>query len=182
VNQLSEFAARFGSDVPFFLHGPSSVCRGRGEIIEPLPPPTDVAPRWVLLMLPAMAMPTADVYRRFDSLGLGRQRDVSEEPDWQQWNRLQSRSLLDCLVNDLEPAAFAVNPALGVLRQSAEDIIGRPVRMSGSGSSLFSLYDQPDQCAAAAMELGKSLGLLALAVELMPAFSDDCNASGVHLL
>jgi 4-diphosphocytidyl-2-C-methyl-D-erythritol kinase len=182
ANQLSEFAARFGSDVPFFLHGPSSVCRGRGEIIEPLPPPTDVAPRWVLLMLPAMAMPTADVYRRFDSLGLGRQRDVSEEPDWQQWNRLQSRSLLDCLVNDLEPAAFAVNPALGVLRQSAEDNIGRPVRMSGSGSSLFSLYDQPDQCAAAAMELGKSLGLLALAVELMPAFSDDCNASGVHLL
>jgi 4-diphosphocytidyl-2-C-methyl-D-erythritol kinase len=182
VNQISEFAARFGSDVPFFLYGPSSVCRGRGEIIEPLPPPVSpnvppgVAPRWVLLMLPAMAMPTGQVYKRFDELGLGRTHDVSDEPDWQQWIRLDSRSLMEELVNDLEPAAFAVSPALGALRKSAEEMIDRPVRMSGSGSSLFSLYDQADACAAAATGLGKSLGLRALPVELMPRFSDDCNA------
>lgn len=182
AKDLSDFAARFGSDVPFFIHGPSSVCRGRGEIIQPLPPPLlphvppGVAPRWVLLMLPAMAMPTAEVYRRFDAMGLGRERDLSDEPNWQQWISLDSRSLLDELVNDLEPAAFAVNPALGIVRKSAEEIIGRPVRMSGSGSSLFSLYDHADPCAAAAAELGRAMGLRALAVELMPRFSDDCNA------
>jgi 4-diphosphocytidyl-2-C-methyl-D-erythritol kinase len=185
ANALSDFAARFGSDVPFFLHGPSSVCRGRGEIITPLPPPVSaevpvgVAPRYALLMLPAMAMPTGPVYKRFDEMGLGRERDITEEPDWQRWIGLDSRSLLEELVNDLEPAAFAVNPALGIVRKSAEEVIGRPVRMSGSGSSLFSLYDFAEPAAAAAAELGRSMNLRALAVELMPRFSDDCNAPAV---
>src|SRR5205823_266167 len=29
--QLADFSARFGSDIPFFFHGPSSICTGRGE-------------------------------------------------------------------------------------------------------------------------------------------------------
>src|SRR5687768_6210076 len=30
---LHEIASRLGSDVPFFLHGPSSACTGRGEVV-----------------------------------------------------------------------------------------------------------------------------------------------------
>src|SRR5689334_13715066 len=43
ADELSAFAARFGSDLPFFFHGPSSVCRGRGEIVRPIARP---AARW----------------------------------------------------------------------------------------------------------------------------------------
>ncbi len=35
--QLMELAAELGSDVPFFIDGGTAVCRGRGELIEPLP-------------------------------------------------------------------------------------------------------------------------------------------------
>ncbi len=31
AGELSSFAARFGSDVPFFLAGPSSICAGQGR-------------------------------------------------------------------------------------------------------------------------------------------------------
>src|SRR5207244_1992571 len=46
TDDLSAFAARFGSDVPFFLGGPSAVCSGRGEVLRPVARP---GPRWVLL-------------------------------------------------------------------------------------------------------------------------------------
>src|SRR5687767_2502066 len=35
ANRMAEFAAQFGSDVPFFFYGPSSVCTGRGEVVRP---------------------------------------------------------------------------------------------------------------------------------------------------
>jgi 4-diphosphocytidyl-2-C-methyl-D-erythritol kinase len=36
IEQLSEIAGRLGSDVPFFIFGCSSICKGRGEAVRPL--------------------------------------------------------------------------------------------------------------------------------------------------
>ncbi|HET6882039.1 MAG TPA: 4-(cytidine 5'-diphospho)-2-C-methyl-D-erythritol kinase, partial [Pirellulales bacterium] len=36
LNELASLAAELGSDIPFFLYGGPAVCRGRGEIIEPV--------------------------------------------------------------------------------------------------------------------------------------------------
>ena len=138
ADYLSGFAARFGSDLPFFFFGPSSVCQGRGEIVRPIAPPR---PKWALLMLPPIHMPTAEVYRRFDAMHLGRDEDIEREPDWSTWVRSDARLLLDRLINDLEPPAFAISPALADLRKEMERNLSRPVRMSGSGSGLFTLYD-----------------------------------------
>ena len=79
ADELSAFAARFGSDLPLLpvrpeqrLHGPRG---GR--------PPDRTAPAAVaVLVLPPVHMPTPDVYPRFDEMGLGRQQDVADEPDW----------------------------------------------------------------------------------------------------
>src|SRR4051812_48261724 len=107
AEDLSAFAARFGSDLSFFILAPggSAVCRGRGEQITPIPSPTA---RWAVLILPDESMPTPAVYRKFDELGLGKSSDVEQEPDWQAWTKLPAKYLLDCIVNDLEAAAFAI--------------------------------------------------------------------------
>ena len=138
AEDLSAFAARFGSDIPFFLHGPSAVCTGRGEVVRPVAQPTA---RWGVLVLPPVVMPTPEVYRRFDAMRLGEERALTEEPDWAAWARLPAAELMARVVNDLERAAFAIRPDLDDLRRKAEDAVGRPVRMSGSGSSLFTLFD-----------------------------------------
>ena len=140
--QLAEFAAQFGSDLPFFFFGPNSVCRSRGEVVEPIARPT---PRWAMLVLPEIQMPTPDVYRRFDAMSLGRLQDVQQEPQWNQWSKLGASELLRHLVNDLEAPAFAIAPQLGELREAIERELGRPVRMSGSGSSLFTLFDEEQE-------------------------------------
>jgi 4-diphosphocytidyl-2-C-methyl-D-erythritol kinase len=179
VNTLSAFAARFGSDMPFFIHGPSSICRGRGEHVVPINPPR--ANR-VVLLLPEIMMPTAAVYRRFDELGLGSDvggSDVEAPPsaadDWASWSQLPAEQLLGKLVNDLETPAFAIAPALAELRSRAEKIVQRPVRMSGSGSSLFTLFDRQSEADEAAVRLARELSVRSLSVQLAPPLPDDLS-------
>ena len=187
ADQLSGFAARFGSDVPFFVaaafHGPSAACAGRGEVVRPVPPP---APRTALLVLPPFALSTRDVYARFDEMGLGDMRlgaDVdggaAHGPDWHAWSRLAARELLGRLVNDLEPPAFSLRPELAAMRSEVERVVGRTVRMSGSGSSLFTLFDagEEQEADAAAERVQAATGATAVAVELAPRIGDDLVAA-----
>mgnify|MGYP000678171998 CR=1 FL=1 len=171
--QLAELAAGLGSDVPFFLHLPCAVCRGRGQIVQPVAAPR---PRWAVLILPGFAMPTARVYGRFDELGLGEDQALQEPLAWTEWSALQAEPLLARLVNDLEPAAFSLAPDLGRIHQQAQRILARPVRMSGSGSSLFTLYDGAAEASLAARMVQERQAVGALAVQLAPDFRDDLDA------
>ena len=180
ANDLSAFAGRFGSDVPFFVRaafpppegGPSAVCTGRGEVVTRVAAP---AARWAVLVLPEIALPTADVYRRFDEMGLGRPEHVAQgnAPDWSSWAGMGSTVLLPRLVNDLEPAAFSLRPDLADLRAAAEEALGRAVRMSGSGSSLFTLFDALADAEAAKEKLKRHFAVRVEAVELTPTIDDD---------
>ena len=180
ADDLSGFAARFGSDVPFFVAAafgaPSAVCTGRGEVVRPVAPP---APKWALLVLPPFGLATREVYPQFDELGLGSDHDVADEPDWDAWAGLPARELLPRLVNDLEPAAFSVGPpALVALRADLERTLGRPVRMSGSGSSLFTLFDaaETDLARTAPDAVREANGVNAGVVELCPEVPDDLGS------
>lgn len=173
-NRLADFSAKLGSDVPFFLHGPSAIVSGRGETVRTVAEPTV---RWAVLILPELSAPTAEVYRQFDEMNLGRESSDLSEPHRWDWVGQSSEDLLGRLVNDLEPAAFALFPRLRDLRADAEQILGRPVRMSGSGSSHFSLFDQELQAVAAAELLRRQLSARTLAVELAPEVKDDLRPS-----
>jgi 4-diphosphocytidyl-2C-methyl-D-erythritol kinase len=177
MHRLAPIAATLGSDVPFFLYGPSSVCTGRGEIVKPVPPPAMA--KWVVLILPDIHMPTAAVYGRFDELGLGFDEHIDEsgQPDWREWSSRKSKDLLVGLVNDLERPAFEIRKDLGTLRAGIELKLGRPVRMSGSGSSLFTLYDEKGEAEAAANVISASFGVpRTLAAEMTPTLNDDLAA------
>ena len=175
AERLSAFSARFGSDVPFFvaaaLGHPSCACRGRGEVVRPLQRPMA---KWVVMFSPPFGLATRDVYARFDELGLGSDEAVAEAVDageaaWAAWAPLPARDLMKRLTNDLEPAAYSLSPRLGTLRAAIERDLGRAVRMSGSGSSLFTLFDSAEQDAAyeAAAVAGRH-NVRATVVEIAP--------------
>ena len=167
--ELAQIGTTLGSDVPFFFHGPSSICMGRGEVVRPIGVPRA---RWALLVMPRVGVSTAAAYGAFDRMGQtglqwGKDEAVGNEPDWSEWVGLESSSLLPRLVNDLEPAAFAVQPLVGELRTSLEMKLNRPVRMSGSGSTLFTLYDTAEQAKHAVRNIG-AIDARVEAVEIAP--------------
>ena len=161
--ELSEIAATLGSDVPFFLGPPSAVATGRGEILHACPRPTRA--RSAVLLLPPFGVSTAAAYRMFDALEQP-EPDRLAPFDAAVWAALPAEDLLAHLVNDLEPAAFAIEPRLAELREAAERQLGRIVRMSGSGSTLFTLFDSPEEAAAKSHATADALAIRAISVEL----------------
>ncbi|MEM7809126.1 MAG: hypothetical protein AAF561_13540 [Planctomycetota bacterium] len=149
---IRKLAPTLGSDVPFFVshlldHTQQATVTGRGEIVEPI-----IARQRhsVLLILPDLHLSTPAVFKTFDELPPPADDGT---PDFAEWSWLSSEELLPQLRNDLEPAAFVIEPSLGKLRSDCEKKLGRPVRMSGSGSTLFTLYDSDDEAKVASKQL-----------------------------
>jgi 4-diphosphocytidyl-2-C-methyl-D-erythritol kinase len=165
AEKLASIGAKIGSDVPFFFHGPSSICASRGEIVVPTPPPRAA---FAVLIFPGFPVSTAAAYRKFDQLAFA--TDLSQQ-SWTDWAKLSATELLPHLVNDLEAPAFAICPELGDLRRNLEAQLGRIVRMSGSGSTLFTLADKESEARQMVDKIGK-LGIKTGAFELHPKMDD----------
>lgn len=141
LEKLYEIAGLLGSDVPMFVSGHSAILRGRGERVEIL---KDSSKFYMVLIIPSFPLSTARVYARCEvpaSLAGGRARP------WEDGVK-ESRVLGPLLFNDLEPAAFTCEPMLAQLHAVCDGIDGRSVRLTGSGSSLFALFDQLEEANA----------------------------------
>jgi len=106
-------AARLGADVAFCLVGGRARVSGVGEVVEPLP----LVDRTFTLLVPPLAVSTPAVYRAWDSLGGPAAPDGS--------------------LNDLEPAALAVAPALAEWRDRLATVTGMRPQLAGSGGTWF---------------------------------------------
>lgn len=133
---LADLAARLGSDVPFFLGGATSLARGRGERLEPLPP---LAGLWIVLTVPPVIIPhkTKALYAALTPADFS---DGSASLHLAQQLRMGYRLPFQALRNVFERPAFALYPLIASYRQ-AMLAAGAPfVRLSGSGPALFTLY------------------------------------------
>lgn len=143
--RLLELAAGIGSDVAFFLAGGWAVCRGRGEIVEPIAPPVpEELP--ILLVKPPFPVSTPWAYKNW--AGSRELPTGGYEP--QQCAGME-------LVNDLERPVFQKYLVLAELKRWLRELPGvTGALMSGSGSTVFAMMDptggmQLGQNAAAAV-------------------------------
>lgn len=148
--ELQAAARSLGADVPFFLVGGAAFGRGRGDELTPLRDPT-AGEAGLFLALPPWPLSTAEVYGavRLPS-GV---RAPSEAVTAALAGRQVARHEEWIGPNDLEDAAFAVRPEQGALYTSLVRSGARVVRMSGSGSALFALFDDPAIARAASGRL-----------------------------
>ncbi len=128
---LAAVAARVGSDVPFFLHGGTALCRGRGELVESLEP----LPAFPLLLVwPGLALSTRAVYEAVGSIA-GRRREVGDFLS--ELGKHDLAALEAACFNRLEEAALKVAPGLADVSRR----LGR-CRMTGSGSAFYRFGSQ----------------------------------------
>jgi len=161
-HELLQFAARLGSDVPFFFsQAPLALAWGRGERLLRLPA-LPAAP--VLLLTPPVAVSTTEAYRWVDEArhGLGRRGavalDLGALAGWGDIGRMAG--------NDFESPVFARHPPV---RAAFEALAGtRPLvcRMSGSGATLFAVYRSARDREDAMMMLGRKYGTVAATTTL----------------
>lgn len=153
-HELLQFAARLGSDVPFFLSGaPLALGWGHGERLLRLPP-LPAAP--VLLLTPPSPVATSEAYGWVDAArqAAGRRGAVALDLDalagWGDIGRMAG--------NDFESPVFARHQDV---RAAFDALVGtRPLlcRMSGSGSTLFAVYRSARDRDDAQMMLGRKHG------------------------
>ncbi|HTV48478.1 MAG TPA: 4-(cytidine 5'-diphospho)-2-C-methyl-D-erythritol kinase [Phycisphaerae bacterium] len=136
IEELEILGSSLGSDVPFFIRATSAVCRGRGELITPLPLRRF---HYAVLVIPPQGTSTKLVYEKFDEQI---QRDMSKTSsplNYEELSGAETDIISEKIVNDLEPPAFVIAPWLKALQHEIDQTIHRHVHMSGSGSTLFVL-------------------------------------------
>jgi 4-diphosphocytidyl-2-C-methyl-D-erythritol kinase len=139
-------AASLGSDCPFFLAGGWALVEGRGERVTPLPAPRGDAPG-VLLVTPAIAVPTPAVFARYaagirpdGAATLATSRYLAGElRAGLATSRLLERAGVLSVANDLVLATGDLVPALVAARRALARLLERPVGQSGSGPTLWAL-------------------------------------------
>jgi 4-diphosphocytidyl-2C-methyl-D-erythritol kinase len=112
----------------------------------------------ILLVTPAVALRTPDVFSVFDGIrasGDGAVRMTSAHLAQELGNGLSATDLVVragvlASANDLLPAALLVEPGLVAVRRALARVLARPIGLSGSGPTLWTLYPSAADAAIAA--------------------------------
>lgn len=130
---LIQFAEQLGADVPLFIHGKTGIGRGKGNEIEELEIQPDA---WIVTVYPNEESSTAEAYHYCEpnpepEFSLKKVL-LEEEPD--EWRYL--------LMNDLEKSVFPRMHLVGNMKDQLYEFGASFASMSGSGSSVFGIFEQ----------------------------------------
>lgn len=134
--ELMEMGLNLGADIPFFIFGSPAIARAVGEKLEKV---TNLRPYHILLCDPGVLASTADVFKNID-FQLTSNHEYSINCGLDILLRAQEFDVRGHIHNDLESSAFRLYPEIRKTKEEMELLLDRKVYMSGSGSSLFSLF------------------------------------------
>lgn len=147
---LLSLAGKLGSDVPFFLFAPCALGKGRGEILSPVQPSKKFN---VVLVFPRFPIATAWVYR---NLKLELTNKANHINLLQKFLSSSDVKLLGLnLYNDLECVVLQNHAVIQTLKDNL--LISGAVGslLSGSGSTVFGIFDDPKKAQEACSGLLK---------------------------
>lgn len=131
--ELHGLAAQLGSDCPFFLDERPQLAEGRGERLTPLA--LRLRGHWLLLVNPGIHVGTAEVYRNTVPTERSAALAQALSAPLAEWSRT--------VVNTMEPYVFSTYPAVAEVKQRLLGAGAVYAAMSGSGSSVFGLFNAP---------------------------------------
>lgn len=156
ASDCARLAVGIGADVPFFLDPRPAFVAGIGEQIEPL---AWLPPLHLLLANPGVPLATPAVFRAFDMLRSGATGDAAGAvrralEGWRasgtESPARRAASLSRLLVNDLEPAALRLCPAIGRLLRRLSELGATASGMSGSVATVYGVFESESDARSAA--------------------------------
>jgi 4-diphosphocytidyl-2-C-methyl-D-erythritol kinase len=136
---LSALAFSLGADVPYLLSTHAlAIGWGRGERLLPL---EAMPSRDVLLAIPPFGVSSADAFRWYAEEHASRRPGTrstlspARKPEW--------KTIASLAANDLEGVVIEHHAEIGVLRDALRRAGAFLALMSGSGSTVFGIFDVP---------------------------------------
>ena len=161
-DELSSLGAAIGSDVPFFLYGGAAIVSGRGDIIDPITPRTDLG---ILLLYPGFGVSTKWAYSKLDEW-----RDRSDLPSPEELlphMSIQERAEMVKafgkppkawnFMNSFEEPLASAFPVYREIRSCFADCGASFVSVTGSGSCIYGVYTSFKEARAAKESLRLAL-------------------------
>lgn len=159
INELKIIGSRLGSDVPFFFHCPMAIIEGRGEILSPLKIDKSYA---LLLIKPSVSISTEWAYGK---IGANYAANIELTKTGYKDNNIKliydalkagNISFLKSMIhNDFEEIVIEKYPVIGSLKQRLLDAGASAAIMSGSGSTVFGLFENKDKAVSASKYFSK---------------------------
>lgn len=130
---MRNYAAELGSDCAFFIDNIPAICTGRGEIMEPID--FTLSGLKLVLVNPEIHISTADAYSGA----------IPKQPSTNLNEIIMNpQNLKEQLINDFEESIFIKYPQLADIKQRLYDSGAIYASLSGSGSTIFGLFDEMD--------------------------------------
>ena len=131
-NHLHELALEIGCDVPFFIDGGIQLCEGKGEKLTPLS--VDLSKYFIILILPNFSISTKWAYSFFKN-------DLCKRFDSNKFRSFQHCVDWTLFENDFEKVINLTYPEIDQIRSVLESQKALFVSLSGSGSTMFGVFD-----------------------------------------
>ena len=150
--KLEEIGAKLGADVPFLVRGGTAMAEGIGEKLTFVKPLQLSDEQYLLVATPLDSVPTKDAYAGVPKSG----------PD--RWETYKSKCMrtgkaasidfaLANTFNAFEESVFPKHPLVEEMKNEFKRLGAKAVLMSGSGASVFGVFETRKQAKEAAEEL-----------------------------
>ncbi|NVM57043.1 MAG: 4-(cytidine 5'-diphospho)-2-C-methyl-D-erythritol kinase, partial [Desulfobacterales bacterium] len=138
---LMDMGLKVGADVPFFLLRHTAVARGIGEQLKAFEGIPELS---AVLVCPRFEVSTAWVYKNLNL----RLTNCEENFKVSEFKKDLS-NVKDLLCNDLEQVTLEKFPEINTIKKVLLDLGAQGALMSGSGPSVFGLFQTPQQASLA---------------------------------
>ena len=155
--RLMEIGVKLGADVPFFIFRKTALAEGIGEVLSPVEP---VPTAWLALINPNIHVSTAWVYQ---NLELTYAHDHDTIP------RLYETVADVCAIlsNDLESVTISRYPVIADIKEQLRAAGACGVLMSGSGPTVFGVFEDQSSAQRAIAELRRNPGWFTAVVKTL---------------
>lgn len=151
VDELKEIAVKIGADVPFCVEGGLCLSEGIGEILTDLTPLPSYP---TVLCKPNVNVSTKEVYEAFD--GLQQVKHPNVDAMLEAISVYDGNTMCSLLGNVLEAVTKKMHPVIGDIEKSFLSAKAVNTVMSGSGPTVFGLFNSPLEAVKAAEILRKT--------------------------
>ncbi|MBO5277993.1 MAG: 4-(cytidine 5'-diphospho)-2-C-methyl-D-erythritol kinase [Lachnospiraceae bacterium] len=169
--ELMKRGVKLGADVPYCIIGGTALSEGIGEILTPLPPVPDC---YILIAKSSVSVSTRFVYENLKADELRVHPDIDGMAEAIKAGEL--RGVIDRLGNVLETVTIPAYPVIKDIKDSMREHGAENVLMSGSGPTVFGIFNKEETIHSAAEALKKT-GLAKQIYEAEPV-----NAQQVSVL